>query len=142
MLQKTKAAIYCRLSEEDRNKGEAESESIQNQRMMLLQYAAEMGWAVADIYCDEDYTGADRSRPDFNRLLRDAQSGKFEIVLCKSQSRFTRELELVETYLHGKFAEWGIRFVGYADHADTANRGNKKARQINGLGNEWYLEDL
>ena len=137
-----KAAIYCRLSEEDHNKGEAESESIQNQRTMLLQYAAEMGWAVTDIYCDEDYTGADRSRPDFNRLLQDAENKKFDIVLCKSQSRFTRELELVEKYLHGRFAELGIRFVGYADHADTDNRGNKKARQINGLVNEWYLEDL
>ena len=141
-MSATRTAIYCRLSEEDRNKGGAESESIQNQRTMLLQYAAEMGWTVTEIYCDEDYTGSDRSRPDFNRLLRDAEGRKFDIILCKSQSRFTRELELVEKYLHGRFAELGIRFVGYADHADTANRGNKKARQINGLVNEWYLEDL
>lgn len=138
-----RAAIYCRLSEEDRGKTEpAESESIQNQKSMLQCYAREQGWQVAGVYSDEDYTGADRSRPAFNRLLRDARSGCFEVVLCKSQSRFTRELELVEKYLHGLFPQWGIRFVGYADHADTENRGNKKARQINGLVNEWYLEDL
>ena len=35
-----------------------------------------------------------------------------------------------------------IRFIGLADNADTANAGNKKARQINGLVNEWYLEDV
>lgn len=37
----SKAAIYCRLSEEDRNKASAEddSASIQNQKSMLLQYA-------------------------------------------------------------------------------------------------------
>ena len=29
-----------------------------------------------------------------------------------------------------------------ADNADTEVKGNKKARQINGLVNEWYLEDL
>jgi len=35
-----------------------------------------------------------------------------------------------------------VRFVAVADHADTAVKGNKKARQIAGLVNEWYLEDL
>ena len=140
--EKPLVAIYCRLSEEDKEKSGPESESIQNQKMMLQQYAAEQGWRVFQVYCDEDYTGADRSRPAFNQLLRDAEQHCFDIVLCKSQSRFTRELELVERYLHDLFPRWGIRFVGYADHADTANRGNKKARQINGLVNEWYLEDL
>ncbi len=63
-------------------------------------------------------------------------------MLCKTQSRFTRELELVEKYIHGLFPQWGIRFVSIVDHADTEIKGNKKARQINGLINEWYLEDL
>ena len=35
-----------------------------------------------------------------------------------------------------------IRFIGLADNADTDIKGNKKSRQINGLVNEWYLEDL
>lgn len=41
-----KAAIYCRLSEEDRNKQfeTDDSNSIQNQKAMLLQYAMEQGW--------------------------------------------------------------------------------------------------
>ncbi|WP_300607273.1 recombinase family protein, partial [uncultured Oscillibacter sp.] len=32
--------------------------------------------------------------------------------------------------------------VSIVDNADTANKGNKKSRQINGLVNEWYLEDM
>ncbi len=109
---------------------------------MLIEYAINQGWEIYDIYTDEDYTGADRNRPEFNRLLRDAEARKFDIVLCKTQSRFTRELELVEKYIHGLFPQWGIRFVSIVDHADTNIKGNKKARQINGLINEWYLEDL
>lgn len=136
-----KAAIYCRLSREDELKN-AESESIQNQRSMLIQYAAQNNWDVFDIYCDEDYSGIDRDRPGFNRLIADARQKKFDIVLVKTQSRFTRDMELVEKYIHGAFAEWGIRFVAAVDHADTEIKGNKKARQINGLINEWYLEDL
>ena len=139
-----KAAIYCRLSEEDRNKATDtdDSHSIQNQKAMLLRYAAEQNWDVYGVYSDDDYTGADRRRPAFNRLLADAQAHRFDIVLCKTQSRFTRELELVEKYIHGLFPIWGIRFVSIVDNADTLNKGNKKSRQINGLVNEWYLEDL
>ena len=139
-----KVAIYCRLSEEDRNKAHEgdDSESIKNQKAMLTQYAIEHSWQVYDIYSDDDFTGSDRNRPDFNRLLRDAKDKKFDIVLCKTQSRFTRELELVERYIHYLFPLWGIRFVSVVDNADTSIRGNKKSRQINGLINEWYLEDM
>ena len=139
-----KVAIYCRLSEEDRNKqcDTDDSNSIQNQKSMLIQYAIEQGFEIFNIYSDDDYTGSDRNRPEFKRLLEDAQARKFDIILCKTQSRFTRELELVEKYIHGLFPIWGIRFISIVDNADTANKGNKKSRQINGLVNEWYLEDM
>ncbi len=102
----------------------------------------ERGWDVYHIYCDEDYSGADSLRPDFNRMIGAAKEKKFQIILCKTQSRFTRDMELVEKYIHGLFPIWGIRFIAVADNADTEVKGNKKARQINGLVNEWYLEDL
>ena len=103
-----KVALYCRLSEEDRNKQNEtdDSNSIQNQKSMLLQYAMERGWEIFGIYSDDDYAGADRNRPEFNRLIEDAKARKFDIVLCKTQSRFTREMELVEKYLHGLFPSW------------------------------------
>lgn len=144
MAQRGRAALYARLSEEDREKKspEMDSESILNQVMLLKQYADHHGWEVYECYTDDNWAGADRKRPAFNRLLLDAEQGKFDIVLCKTQSRFTREMELVEKYIHGLFPLWGIRFIGVVDHADTNVRGNKKARQINGLMNEWYLEDL
>lgn len=136
--------IYVRLSDEDRDKRCAtdESESIQNQKSMLINYCIEQGWQINNIYCDEDYSGADRNRPAFNQMLRDCEERKVDIVLCKTQSRFSRDMEIVEKYIHGKFLEWNIRFVSIVDHADTSIAGNKKARQINGLVNEWYLEDL
>lgn len=139
-----KVAIYVRLSDEDRDKQNEfdESESIQNQKSMLIEYAMQRGWEIYDIYSDEDYAGSDRNRPDFNRFLGDAEKRKFNIGLCKTQSRFTREMELVEKYLHGLFPRWGVRFVSVVDNADTEVKGNKKSRQINGLINEWYLEDL
>lgn len=85
------AAIYVRLSEEDHDKVHEtdDSLSIQNQKSMLLEFASKHGWTVYDIYNDDDYAGADRSRPEFNRLITDAREGKFGIILCKTQARFT-----------------------------------------------------
>ncbi|MFI3227236.1 MAG: recombinase family protein [Clostridia bacterium] len=139
-----KVAIYCRLSEEDKNKtnSQDDSESIQNQKSLLINYAISNNWDIFHIYSDDDFSGSDRNRPAFNQLISDAKDKKFDIILCKSQSRFTRELELVEKYIHGLFVEWKIRFIGVADSADTDNVGNKKSRQINAMVNEWYLEDL
>ena len=49
-----KVAIYCRLSEEDRDKLHKtdDSESIKNQKSMLLQYAMKQGWEVYNIYSE------------------------------------------------------------------------------------------
>lgn len=139
-----RVAIYCRLSDEDRDKTSPEqySESIQNQKNLLMMYCMERDWEIYKIYCDDDFSGADEARPDYNLLLKDAKKGCFDIVLCKTQSRFTRDLSHLETYVHTCFKEWGIRFIGAVDNADTDMKGNKKSRQINGLVNEWFLEDL
>lgn len=139
-----KAAIYCRLSQEDafHVTAQGESESIQNQRAMLQKYAAAHQYEVYRVYCDENYSGMDGERPAFNQLLADAKAHRFSIVLVKTLSRFTRDLAVVEKYIHGCFPEWGIRFIAVVDHSDTNDRASKKPRQLHGLINEWYLEDL
>lgn len=136
--------IYVRLSDEDRFKKnkDDDSESIANQKSMLLKYALEKGWEVVNIFSDDDYSGADNNRPGFKQLIDACENGEVDIVLCKSQSRFSRDMEIIEKYLHNKFVEWGVRFISIVDNADTDVAGNKKSRQINGLVNEWYLEDL
>ena len=139
-----KVGVYCRLSDEDRDKLNKtdDSDSIVNQRSMCLKFANQNKWDVVDIYSDDDFSGAGMFRPDFDRLIKDCESGKINLVLCKSQSRFSRDMGVIEYYLHNKFIEWGVRFVSIVDNADTNIESNKKSRQINGLINEWYLDDL
>lgn len=139
-----KAALYLRLSKEDVdkiNKGD-DSESIINQRLLLMEYAVEHDMQVIDVYSDDDYSGLYDDRPEFDRLIKDCKLGKFNIVIAKTQSRFTRNMEHMEKYLHHDFPLLGIRFIGVVDGVDTQNLANKKSRQINGLVNEWYCEDL
>ncbi len=138
------AGIYIRLSKEDRNKvkKEDDSESITNQRRMLLDYCLQNGLDVYDIYNDEDFSGSDRERPEFKRLIDDARSKKFDVVLCKTQSRFARDVEIVEKYINGLFPIWGIQFIGVVDNTDSANARTLKQRQISALVDGWYLSDL
>lgn len=135
-----KVAIYCRLSVEDSGRGE--SESIANQRSLLTEYAQNQGWSIYSVFEDDDYSGLREDRPAFCQMIAQGAEGLFSIVLCKTQSRFTRSATTAEKYLHEKFPLWGIRFVSVIDGVDTAKRENKKARQINGLVNEWYSEEL
>ncbi|MFI3260680.1 MAG: recombinase family protein [bacterium] len=140
-----KVGIYLRLSDEDKNKinKSDDSESIKNQRNLLVtEIKKHDNFVYVDEYCDEDLSGAGTFRPEFERLISDCKEGKLDIVMCKSQSRFSRDMEIIEKYLHNKFIEWGVRFISLSDNADTFNKGNKKSRQINGLVNEWFLEDV
>ncbi len=139
-----KAVLYLRLSKEDvhRIKEGDDSASIKNQRLLLTEYALSEGYQIVNIYSDDDESGLYDDRPGFEKMMEDARLGKFDMVIAKSQSRFSRNMEHIEKYLHHDFPLLGIRFVGVADNADTENMGNKKARQINGLVNEWYCEDL
>jgi site-specific DNA recombinase len=139
-----KAALYLRLSKEDVdkiNKGD-DSESIVNQRLLLTDYAVSHDMQIVDVYSDDDYSGLYDDRPEFDRLIKDAKLGKYNVVIAKTQSRFTRNMEHMEKYLHHDFPLLGIRFIGVIDGVDTLNANNKKSRQINGLVNEWYCEDL
>ncbi len=140
-----RVVLYLRLSKEDIEKPtkEAISESIKNQELMLREEARKHpDWQIVGVFCDEDFSGAGTYRPDFEKMIKLCENGEVDIVLCKSQSRFSRDMEVIEKYLHRNFIEWGVRFVSIVDNADTANKGNKKARQINALVNEWFLEDL
>lgn len=139
------AVGYSRISKEDLNKqGDVDSESIKNQNMLIQEYVEAQGWVLREIYSDDDFKGSDRERPDFNRMLSDTFQGKNKIIVCKTQARFARDIEMIEKYVHGKFIEHGIRFIAIVDNIDTGNMtsSTKKVSQIHSLTDTWYLEDL
>ena len=139
-----RVVLYLRLSKEDVdkvNEGD-DSASIKNQRLLLTEYALKNNFQIVRVYSDDDESGLYDDRPGFERMIEDAKLGLFDIVIAKTQSRFSRNMEHIEKYLHHDFLNLGIRFIGVVDGVDTAVASNKKSRQINGLVNEWYCEDL
>ena len=138
-----KAAIYLRLSKEDMEKeGKENSRSIENQKIILEEYAKVYHFQIYEYYIDDDFSGLYFERPAFSKMLSDAARHEFSIVLAKSQSRLSRNMEHTEYLLHNLFPQLGIRFIGVVDGVDSAQKEGKKARQINALVNEWYSEDL
>ena len=137
-----KVGIYCRLSIEDKDKDGDDSQSIQNQKAMLREYCLERNWEIFDIYTDDGFSGIDRTRPAFTRLLRDCEQGNIDIVLCKDQSRFSRDTVIIEQYLNDRFLEWGIWFIGVADNADTDNESYGTMRLFTSAYNEMYVKDI
>lgn len=142
-VKNVKAVLYLRLSKEDLDKLSLEerSESIKNQELMLRAYALENGWQIVGIYDDEDYSGADSDRPNFNKMIKECERGNVDVVLVKTQARFARDITLVDKYVHDKFKEWNVRFVTYIERIDNTKYETKKTSQITAMKDEWMLED-
>ena len=87
-----KVGIYIRLSREDEEKTEScESESIQNQRTLLMQYIEQEGYIFAKEYVDDGFSGTSFDRPGFNQLLQDIENGIINMVVTKDLSRLGRD---------------------------------------------------
>ena len=81
--------LYIRLSREDDKT--LESESIKNQKSLLLQYVNDNHLNLYDIYIDDGYSGTTFDRPSFNRLIKDIETNKVNMVITKDMSRLGRD---------------------------------------------------
>ena len=128
MTDSRKIAIYLRLSiEDDALDGKAsteqrESNSISNQRKMLLDYirndAELMGQEVAE-FCDDGFSGTNMDRPGLQEMLKQVKQSKISCILVKDMSRFARDYIELGDYLNQIFPFMGVRFIAVNDHYDS-----------------------
>ncbi len=141
-----KVAIYIRLSKEDVDKGFDESESITNQKSLLTEYVKNLGWEyeLIDTYIDPGYTGTNFNRPDFQRMIRDIENGKVNMVITKDLSRLGRDYIETGEYIEKWFPEHEVRYVSVTDGIDTfaTNNGNNDIAPFKSILNDMYSKDL
>lgn len=105
-------AIYIRLS---RNDGNDESESVINQRKILLDYVESHfkdDYTIVDIYIDDGLSGTnDESRISFKRMIKDIELKKVNTVICKTLSRAFRNHADQGYYLEEFFTKYNVRFI-------------------------------
>ena len=133
-----KVGLYMRLSKDDERQGE--SLSIENQRNILTKYAQERGWTVIDEYVDDGYSGTNFDRPQVQRLLEDAKTGRIDTIIVKDLSRFGRNYIFVGQYVDYIFPIYNIRFIAISDNVDTANvnSAGMDMMPIMNIFNEWH----
>jgi DNA invertase Pin-like site-specific DNA recombinase len=137
--QQNIAAIYCRLSRDDG--GDAESNSIGNQRELLRQYAKAQGLVVKSEYVDDGISGTTFERPSFKRMIEDIKSGLLGVVLCKDLSRLGRNNAMVAYYTEIFFPENDIQFIAVNDGIDTFH-GENEIMGFKSIINEYYARDI
>ncbi len=82
-----RAAIYARYSSDEQR-----PESIDDQILKCRRHCAVMGWEVVATYSDAAFTGATVLRPEYQRLLQDAERGLFDMVVVEAVDRLSRRL--------------------------------------------------
>lgn len=132
-------ALYCRLSQDDGLDGE--SNSIQNQKKILEQYAIDHHFPNPQFYVDDGYTGANFNRPDFQRLLSDVENGKVGIIITKDLSRLGRNQLHTGLYIEERFPQFGVRYIAINDNVDTENAESNDLMPFKNLFNEWFVRD-
>ena len=138
-------AIYIRLSKEDikENGKEDESESIQNQKTLLTKYVTETGYTLVDIYVDDGFTGTNFDRPAFQRMLRDIEAGKINMVVTKDLSRLSRDYIGTGEYVEKWFPAHNVRYIALTDAIDTAiDSTNNDIAPFKAILNDMYAKDL
>lgn len=134
-----RTAIYCRLSRED---GNEESQSIQAQKSILLEFVEKQGWQLVDIYVDDGYSGTNFDRPDFKRLLHDIEIGKIDLVITKDLSRLGRNYIETGFYTEDFFPTHNIRYIALNDNYDTGKEDGAEFAPFKNIINEWYAKDI
>lgn len=136
--QNKQTAIYCRLSRDD--EVGSESMSIQNQKTLFSQYAANNGFTDYTFYVDDGFSGTSFERPDFKRMIKDIEAGKIGTVIVKDLSRHGREYLQTGYYTEIFFPQNNVRFIAVNDGVDSVNGDNEFAPFKN-IINEWYAKD-
>ena len=139
MLQADKiTALYCRLSQEDMQAGE--SESIQNQKLILQRYADEHSFLNTRFFVDDGFSGVSFEREGLQAMLREVEAGNVATVITKDLSRLGRNYLKTGELIEIVFPEYEVRYIAINDGVDTAREDNEFTPLRNWF-NEFYARD-
>ena len=132
-------ALYERLSRDDEQAGE--SNSIQNQKKYLEEYARQHGLRNIRHFYDDGYSGTNFNRPGFAALLEEIEAGRVENLVVKDLSRFGRNYLQVGYYTEILFPKKGVRFIAINNNVDSAVPQDNDFTPFLNIMNEWYAKD-
>src|SRR5882672_5673503 len=132
-LPKQRAVLYMRYSTIHQKES-----SIDEQRMVCLDYAKAHGLTVVAEYSDPGISGgAMGNRPDFQRMFASAKRHEFEVLLALDTSRISRSHDLSHFCNQMRFLR--IQVIGVREGFDTGNAGWRIQASVSGMMSEHTL---
>lgn len=129
-------ALYCRLSQDDNLEGE--SNSISNQKEILMDYAKKHGHLHPQFFVDDGISGTTFNRPGFIEMQNLIEAGKVATVIVKDLSRFGREHLLCGHYTEIVYPTLGVNFIAIQENVDTTRGMGTEMMPFHNIFNEWY----
>ncbi|MEO8611876.1 MAG: recombinase family protein [Chloroflexota bacterium] len=80
-------------------------------------------------------------RPEFQRMMRDAEAGLLDVIIVHKLDRFSRSLVDTMTYLK-QLNELGVSFVSVTESFDFTTPGGKMMMRMLAMFAEWYIDNL
>ena len=137
-MAKTKIALlYERLSRDDELQGE--SFSIQNQKIMLEDFARRNGFPRFRHYTDDGVSGTRFDRPGFMAMMEEVEDGNVETIIVKDMSRLGRDYLKVGQVME-ILRQRGVRLIAINDNVDTEKGDNDMTPFLN-IMYEFYARD-
>ena len=124
-----RVAAYCRVSTDL----ECQRTSLENQmELFKIRIQNHPDWELCGIYVDKGLTGtSSKVRPDFMRMIADAEAGKIDYIITKSISRFARNTVDLLTYVR-RLKELGVSVFFEEQKLDTGTLFSEMLLTIHG----------
>jgi site-specific DNA recombinase len=138
MTKNIRAAFYGRASTSK------QETSVPDQRQAVAGLAAKEGYQIVAEFVDDGISGDDTERrTQFQAMLKAAQTGGFEVILCWSQDRFGRFDPLEAGYWIKPLRDAGVRLETVAEgKIDWDSFAGRIVYSVAQEGKHAFLRDL
>ena len=90
-----------------------------------------------------EFHGTTFDRPDFNRMIKDIENKKINMVITKDLSRLGRDYIKTGYYIENYFPEKAVRYVSILDGIDTfLDSTNNDVTPFKAIINDMYAKDI
>ena len=134
-------ALYSRLSVGDEDRDGGESNSIQNQKIFLENYAKGQHLTNIRHYIDDDESGRFFDRSAYSRMMDDVENGKIGVCIMKDLTRWGRDYLQVGNAME-IFRRNNVRFIAVNNGIDSENPDTLEFAPFINIMSEWYAKDI
>lgn len=130
-----KGVIYARYSSERQNE-----QSIAGQVDICTEWAKKNDIEIIHIYHDEALTGKTDKRPDFQKMIKDAKSEKFDYIIVYKLDRFARNRYDSAIY-KAQLKKYNVRIISAMENIADGPEGIILESVLEGMA-EYYSANL